>query len=411
MWQSLQDVSEIRVSALNSLWLTAASLEQNVLTNGNQALSQLCSEIPRNDPHLDSSLFMRHNATNWHAPGNFIFSPSPVWHDDSSMAVDATSQVFLRNILRKSKPALSAMRQEVDKKQRDVDKVRNVRLQCRQENNFTEEIKAIDAGLALQNILHESERKMISLEVEISTITSAIGDISIGATAHKFKTQTFKIPTNCDLCGERIWGLSAKCLVCSDCGFTCHSKCEMKVVPDCPGEVDKATLKLLKQSRQASAAAAHAESATQQRAAESTQQYDQSRQNGQNGHHDDIPESTRLGRRDTIGSMSTLSSGYAASTRRSVSGNVDDQSVTSTPKLSSNFLSTITGKNDRRAAFQPNTSTSSIALTEPTGGKMQYAYDKNGDDEVSVAEGENIIVIEADGTSFVSLLLFSLIDF
>ena len=43
-----------------------------------------------------------------------------------------------------------------------------------------------------------------------------------------------------DLCGDKIWGLSAKGSTCTDCGFSCHSKCEMKVPAKCPGVLDKA---------------------------------------------------------------------------------------------------------------------------------------------------------------------------
>jgi ribosomal protein L37E len=72
----------------------------------------------------------------------------------------------------------------------------------------------------MQDDLHQVERKRLTAEVETSTITSVVGDVSLGAKNHNFKSQTFKIPTNCDLCGERIWGLSAKGFDCRDCGYT-----------------------------------------------------------------------------------------------------------------------------------------------------------------------------------------------
>ena len=97
----------------------------------------------------------------------------------------------------------------------------------------------VRAIFAIQESMHEVERQKVSAEVEVSTITAAGGDWSIGARNHDFKSQTFKIPTNCDLCGDRIWGLSAKGFDCIDCGYTCHSKCELKVPADCPGEQTK----------------------------------------------------------------------------------------------------------------------------------------------------------------------------
>lgn len=102
----------------------------------------------------------------------------------------------------------------------------------------------------MQEELHGLDRRRLTAEVETSTITSVVGDVTLGAKNHPFKSQTFKIPTNCDFYGERIWGLSAKGFDCRDCGYTCHSKCEIKVPADCPGEQIKEERKRLKAERQ-----------------------------------------------------------------------------------------------------------------------------------------------------------------
>ncbi|KAI1040651.1 hypothetical protein LB505_006517 [Fusarium chuoi] len=86
----------------------------------------------------------------------------------------------------------------------------------------------------MQEDLHSIDRQRLTAEVETSTITSVVGDVTLGAKNHNFKSQTFKIPTNCDLCGERIWGLSAKGFDCRDCGYTCHSKCPPTVLANSP---------------------------------------------------------------------------------------------------------------------------------------------------------------------------------
>ena len=101
-----------------------------------------------------------------------------------------------------------------------------------------------------------SSAAVLTAEVETSTITAVVGDLSMYGKSHTFKSETFKIPTNCDLCGDRIWGLSAKGFICNDCGFTCHSKCQLKVPAECPGEQTKEEKKRLKVERQAAATAA-----------------------------------------------------------------------------------------------------------------------------------------------------------
>jgi hypothetical protein len=238
-------------------------------------------------------MFIKHNEAAWQEPPDMGFEAAPVWHDDAAMAVDETSKVFLRNILGKSKGARSELKREVEQKRKEVNNARQARAAIRAGKDNRDEVDAVKAIFALQEQLHEAERKWLNAEVEISTITTVVGDISLGAKNHNFKSQTFKIPTNCDLCGERIWGLSAKGFDCRDCGYTCHSKCELKVPADCPGEQSKEDRKRLKTERQAAANTVTASANLGLSVP------------AQNGHE--------LSRSDT---MNSLSSGYAASAHR-----------------------------------------------------------------------------------------------
>lgn len=47
--------------------------------------------------------------------------------------------------------------------------------------------------------------------------------------AHRF-TKTFKLSTDCDLCGLKIFG---KALKCSECKYSCHRECQEKVPATC----------------------------------------------------------------------------------------------------------------------------------------------------------------------------------
>ncbi|KAG8626224.1 hypothetical protein KVT40_005169 [Elsinoe batatas] len=391
---SLQDLSETRVSKLNSLWLHAASIEHQTLQQSTQLIDHLSSEIPRNQPHLDSLMFVQHNTASWTPPTDFSFEPSPVWLDDSSMAIDPTSQIFLRNILTKSKSSLTELRKDVDAKRREVEGAKRVRGLIREGKDKRDEASVLQSQFYLQEQLHESERKKITAEVEVATIASVVGDISVGAKQHAFKAQTFKIPTNCDLCGERIWGLSAKGFDCKDCGFTCHNKCEMKVPADCPGEVDKAGQKKLKAERQASAqsgANSNAQSASPSGAASI------------NG--DGAGDGPRLSRRDTIGSMSTLSSGYVPASQRSVSGRQDENGTSAVavdkPKIGGSSAGGV--RRNRIVAPPPTTyihnGDGASSDDHQQRGKMAYAYQKNGPDEITVEEGDSVVVVEADDGS------------
>ncbi|KAK5172464.1 hypothetical protein LTR04_003962 [Oleoguttula sp. CCFEE 6159] len=393
---SLQDLSETRVSQLNSIWLQAAQIETSTLARSTDYLNHLSSEIPRNKPVLDSMMFVRHNASNWQDPPDFTFEPSPVWLDDGSMAVDEISKTFLRNILTKSKGQLGELRRDVDAKRREVEAAKRVRQNIRDGKDKRDEVEVVRAIFYNQENLHEVERKKVTAEVEVSTITTAVGDLSIGAPNHNFKSQTFKIPTNCDLCGERIWGLSAKGFDCRDCGFTCHSKCEMKVPPDCPGEQSRDDKKKLKAERQAAANAGTS---------------------GTNGASADaVPEMPRMSRTDTANSMNTLSSGYAASANRSVSGTTRSPEE-SGPNRGGTIKSvmskpSIMGKKNRIVAPPPtqyisdssangngHASNGDLPRTGEQRGRMLYPYQRNGEGEISVEDGREVVIVEPDDGS------------
>ena len=379
---SLQDLSETRVARTNSLWTVAAQLEANTLSKGVDQMQRLKTEIPRNDPSLDSMMFLRHNISNWQEPPNMVFEPSPVWLDTDNMAVDETSKIFLRNILGKSKSQARDAKGQSDQKRREIENIKKVRQNIKEGKDKRDETEVVRALFAVSETLHAFERQRLTAEVEVSTITAVVGDLSLGAKNHDFKSETFKIPTNCDLCGERIWGLSAKGFICRDCGFTCHSKCEMKVPAECPGEQNKEEKRKLKVERQAAATA--------------PRELDTSTPT--NGSSSPPP----LTRQDT---MNSLSSGYAASAQRSVSGLArPPEDIPEHPEPSSiDTVSTrpAAGRKNRIVAPPPTAyiggvGSTSNGLSEPKG-KMLYAYQANDQGELTIEDGKEITVLEPDG--------------
>ena len=373
---SMQSLSETRVNFTNTMWSLASKLENDAMLRSAEHMQFLTSEIPRNDPKLDSIMFIRHNASQWQEPPDMGFEPSPVWHDDSGMVVDETAKVFLKNILLKSKAQRNDLKREVEQKRNGVDKARQIRQNIRDGKDKRDEVDVVKAIFSLQEDLHESERKWIIADVESSTITSVVGDISIGAQNHNFRSQTFKIPTNCDLCGERIWGLSAKGFDCLDCGYTCHSKCQMKVPADCPGQQSKEDKKKLKAERQAAAVALAAVPPP-----------------SMNGGTPPagVAELSSLSRSNT---MNSLSSGYATSAQRSVSGasNLGQDGGT-------------IGRKNRVIAPPPTSYVSEIPGDMPNGGgsklesrgRMMYPYQASDEGELTVDDGTEFVLLEPDG--------------
>ena len=329
-------------------------------------------------------MFARHNTANWQDPSDFAFEPSPVWLDEATMAIDETAKVFLRNLLTKSKASLNELRRESDAKNREVANARRVRQSVREGKDNRDEVEVVRSVFALQEAAHDLERKKISAEVEVSTIASTAGDLTLGARHHNFKPTTFKIPTNCDLCGDRIWGLSAKGFDCRDCGFTCHSKCELKVPADCPGEQNKEQRKKLKQQRQAEANATPI--APTNGNASSAAELDA----GNGG----------LSRSDTITSMNTLSSGRSVS-RSSIPTQSDG---TEPPKPDLSSKPKIGAARNRIVAPPPAQYIAELSGVSATSsseqrGKMMYPYQENAEGEITVNEGQDVVILEPDGMS------------
>lgn len=390
------------MSHLNSLWSFAVKLETEALNRSNDHLRHLSNEIPRNEPRLDSLMFVGHNKVPWQEPPDVQFEPSPVWLDDSEMAVDEASKVFLINVLGKSKGQLTELKQEVEKKRREVAAIKMIRQNIRIGKDKRDEVEMVKTMFSVQEDLHQNERKRLTAEVEVDTITSAVGNVSLGARNHNFKAQTFKIPTNCDLCGDRIWGLSAKGFDCRDCGYTCHNKCELKVPASCPGELSKDERKKLKTERQQAfhVPAAHFHA------------------NGDSP--DDVPELSAISRSST---MNSLSSGYAASANRSVSGQPTRNSphmeetvleeANSVPHSTAVSKPTTLRRNrivapppthyisempaNEQSNGSPNSNSATSHPTDQQRGKMLYSYQAHGAGEVSVQEGDEVTIVEPDG--------------
>ncbi|KAK1255440.1 hypothetical protein MKX08_009435 [Trichoderma sp. CBMAI-0020] len=397
---SMQDLNEFRTLKLNFLWDVATRLETAMLQQSNGLIEHQGKEIQRNLPHLDSMMYMRHNMGAFHEPPDKVFEASPVWHDDDLMIVDETAKIYLRNVLTKSKSQLAELRREVDKQRREVETVKRLKQRVREGKEKKDEVEVIRTLFALQENLIAVDQKRLTAEVETTTITSAVGDVTLGAKNHNFKSQTFKIPTNCDLCGDRIWGLSAKGFDCRDCGYTCHSKCEMKVPADCPGELNKEERKKIKAERQAATNRLLAPDA------------------GSPAH---VSE-------DNLTRSNTMNSASSQSLRQSVVSAPqtpsEDTPSETPPKATTPVAATAKAaavaavggaappKRNRIIAPPPTAyishppagSTNGIAEREEKKGKMLYQFDAGGDGELSVAEGKEVVVLEADdGTGWVKV--------
>lgn len=208
--------------------------------------------------------------------------------------------------------------------------------------------------------------------MEIETILDAVGEIERGTQTHKFKATTFKIPTNCDLCNETLWGLKSKGFNCQDCGYSCHKHCEMKVPAACPGVLDKAAKKALKGEMKANAAVG-----------------------GSNG------ADTELTRSNTMNSLSSSYAGGRLSSKRSTTM-FERNANPSTTSVELPGTNDIAPPRRARTVAPPPERYGPIAeLADNRGktGRMMYAYSGTREGEVSVEGGAEVAILELDDGS------------
>jgi hypothetical protein len=155
----------------------------------------------------------------------------------------------------------------------------------------------------------------------------------------------------------------------------------MKVPATCPGEQTKEERKKLKAERQE--AANGVKSPT--------------------GPTDGVAELPTMSRSNT---MNSLSSGYAASAHRSVSGVPPKTPTEETPPAAK---PTISGPNTLRknrvvapppAAYVselPGSAVNGSVASNEQKGKMLYTYEANDAGELTVADGKEVTILEGDG--------------
>lgn len=360
--ESLRDLSESRTIKLYEIWSRAAELEINMLMQSIELENHLVIEFEKNQPCLDSMMFIKHNLAPWQEPPDKSFIPCPIWHDDNAMVVDEVAIVYLQNLLSKSKAQLGDLRREADKKRREIESTKRIKQQIREGKDNRDEVEIVRSIFSQKEELHMIDRRRLAAEVETNTITTVVGDVTLGAKSHNFKSQTFKIPTNCDLCGERIWGLSAKGFDCRDCGYACHSKCEMKVPAECPGEQTRDQKKKIKSERQEAV--------------------------------NSLSNATKLSASIEISSDRPMSRSKMAPMER-----VKSQSEKSLKSFGKNRIVV-----PPPSTYIAENSASDVGIMQAIKkkfsneqrGEMKYAYQANGEGEVSVEEDSEVIIIEPD---------------
>jgi hypothetical protein len=98
----------------------SSNLEATCHQNAISHLNLQISEIARNLPVLDSGMFLKHNVVGWAEPASFVFEASPIWHDNPDIVVDEAAQIYLQNLLQKSRRGIDGLKGEVERRGKEI---------------------------------------------------------------------------------------------------------------------------------------------------------------------------------------------------------------------------------------------------------------------------------------------------
>ncbi|RUP43324.1 hypothetical protein BC936DRAFT_137340 [Jimgerdemannia flammicorona] len=404
----LQDFNNSRILAFKSILDTYIELEASCLRETQTHLKIESQTVQAMDPNVDAELFINQCISNTSAleistkgenvaKNQFVFKPwnggerangtivdrvgaglrqNGLAQQDASLVNDESTVIFLTNVVIKDRKKLTEIEADLEKRWKEVEGLVSQKQKHESANDLPATHDAAEVGLwgsggggcrdwdvaldvtnglkgycgynymeALRHIAVINSFK-VRYDTEVAMITEAIGDSALKARGHDFKATSFAIRTTCDYCQATIWGLSKQGFTCKDCGYNCHTKCEMKVPPDCTGIKGKIARRVTVTS--------------------------------QSNTLSKSPTSPNLSPTNTVRSSRSISASSAS---------LQPPTLNASSKPRSTSPAT------------PNPALSKSKTTKQLMATALYDYDADGDDELSVKEGDTLTVLEDDDGS------------
>ncbi|PWZ00849.1 hypothetical protein BCV70DRAFT_210911 [Testicularia cyperi] len=234
--QSLWSLTTRRLARTVSAAAAAVAGHHSAVEHRYRALEPQSADV---DAAKDQRLFIEHNQQRWQEPGEWSFEPCSGFFDKSDMSTEPSAVVFLQNRLIRARSRIEELEPLCQAKSKEVSGLEELRDAYAQQDGLGNPEEVLDDLFEATRSLLGFEIELHTLNAEVDTILTAIGENQGAARPHRFKPASFTIPTSCNFCGGTIWGIAKQGAVCKPCGYTVHQKCEMKVPAECkasPGE-------------------------------------------------------------------------------------------------------------------------------------------------------------------------------
>ncbi|KAJ2776583.1 Protein BZZ1, partial [Coemansia interrupta] len=205
-------------------------LQESMAKDMTENIVQSIGIAKRIETEREASYFIKKRIesgkSNWVDPPDFGIVVDPETGDSDQMALDGESQAVLRNLCLQAKRECARAEFDAQRdKQKEAEKYANVEL-------TNERRLALAASAVRKEIVVELE--IIQHEALAVHVEQQIGPVDSG-NPHDFVATTVTFSKTCDYCNESISGLNRKAFKCGECEYICHTSCQIKVLPKCPG--------------------------------------------------------------------------------------------------------------------------------------------------------------------------------
>ncbi|CAI5758379.1 unnamed protein product [Candida verbasci] len=171
----LQELNESRTLLLNKILKNASIIERNSLDKVKEKLFGIDKVIDQNDPKLDSAMFVKHNLQDWKEPQDFYFIPSSIWHDDETLIIKEPELTDLKKRLAIASSNYSNLENDVIETKQKLEE--SVQKRHDALSNITLSFDSnLQSSLLILERFFKEESKRVKNEVEIEIIQNYAGD-------------------------------------------------------------------------------------------------------------------------------------------------------------------------------------------------------------------------------------------
>lgn len=176
----LQDVNEFKTLQFNKLLKLASNAEISKNNRNVKSMEAIISVISENKPQLDTSMFIKHNVSEWKEQQDFYYIPSSIWHDDEQFISGNDEVQALKRTLALAHKTLGKYEDGLESQRERLNSLSSSKTEAKGKEvddfEFKPSMDSVNAYLATLSQFIVDENLKVAAQVEIETIENNAGD-------------------------------------------------------------------------------------------------------------------------------------------------------------------------------------------------------------------------------------------